>query len=147
MNGDRVFTIAIDGSDLRKLGRGSFPTWAPDSEHVVFASGVYRGPELDIAVIRADGTGVRLLGRGLYPDVSPSGDEVAYSTSTGIFVTPFEGGEPRLVVPNGFGPVWSPDGKFLAFTRYTECGHAACSGRICRAGRGRRASCNRTHDG
>ena len=40
------------------------------------------------------------------------------------------GGTRRLVASPGFGPVWSPDGKFLAFMRYTECGEGACSGRI-----------------
>ena len=132
VNGDRVYTISIDGRDLRELARGSFPTWTPDGKHIVFASGLYRGPDLDIAVIGVDGSGLRFLGRGLFPDVSPSGDEVAYSTRTGVYVQPLAGGAPRLVVPNGFGPVWSPDGRFLAFTRYTDCssGHGPCSGRV-----------------
>ena len=132
VNGDRIFTISIDGSDLREVARGVFPTWTPDGEHIVFASGLYRGPDLDIAVIQVDGTGLRFLGRGLYPDVSPSGDEVAYSTPVGVFVQPLDGGARRLVVRDGFGPVWSPDGRFLAFTRYTDCsgGHGPCSGRV-----------------
>jgi len=134
VNGDRIFTISIDGSNLRELADGVFPTWTPDGNHIVFASGsFYTGSELDIAVIGVDGVGLRTLGRGLYPDVSPAGDEVAYSTPTGVFVVPFAGGTPRLVVPNGFGPVWSPDGEFLAFTRFTSCpsdGHGVCSGRI-----------------
>ena len=132
VNGDRIFTISIDGSDLREVARGVFPTWTTDGEHIVFASGLYRGPDLDVAVIRVDGTGLRFLGRGLYPDVSPSGDEVAYSTPVGVFVQPLDGGARRLVVRDGFGPVWSPDGRFLAFTRYTDCsgGHGPCSGRV-----------------
>jgi Tol biopolymer transport system component len=132
-NGDRVFTISIAGSDLRELAGGVFPTWTPDGKHIVFASGSYTGSDLDIAVVEVDGTGLRFLGRGLYPAVSPSGDEIAYSTPTGVFVVPFAGGSPRLVVPNGFGPVWSPDGRFLAFTRFTSCptdGHGVCSGRV-----------------
>jgi Tol biopolymer transport system component len=133
VNGDGVFAISIDGSDLRKLGRGSSPNWTPNGEHVVFASGDNRGDDFDIVVVRADGTDPQTLGRGTYPDVSPSGDEVAYSTPTGILVQPLMGGTPRLVVPNGFGPVWSPDGQFLAFTRYTSCprdGDGVCSGRV-----------------
>jgi Tol biopolymer transport system component len=131
VNGDRVFTIATDGSEIRKLGSGVHPVWTPDGDHIVYTSGRYTGRDQDIVVVRADGTGRRLLGRGLYPDVSPSGDEVAYSTPIGVFVLPFAGdGEPRLVVSNGFGPVWSPDGEFLAFTRHTDCGHAVCRGRV-----------------
>ena len=133
VNGAGVYVIRIDGTGLRRLGNGSSPTWTPDSEHIVFASGDNRRNVLEIAVIGVDGAGLRTLGHGNYPDVSPSGDEVAYSTPTGVFVQPFAGGGPRLVVPNAFGPVWSPDGAFLAFTRYTSCpteGHGVCSGRV-----------------
>jgi Tol biopolymer transport system component len=125
VNGDAVFVISIDGTRFRKVGRGSTPTWTPDGEQIVFSSGDNTGRNFGIAVARADGRGLRMLGYGRYPRVSPSGEEIAYSTATGVFVRPFAGGEARLVVPNGFGPVWSPDGKFLAFTRYIECGHAA----------------------
>jgi Tol biopolymer transport system component len=130
VNGATVFTIDTDGRHLRELGKGSSPTWTRDSQRVVFASGDNRGIDLKIAVVGIDGTGLRLLGRGLNPDVSPSGDEVAYSNAVGVLVRPLEGGDARLVVRNGFGPVWSPDGRYLAFTRYTECGEAVCAGRI-----------------
>jgi Tol biopolymer transport system component len=50
--------------------------------------------------------------------------------STHVYVMPLDGGEPRGVTNNGYGPVWSPDGDYLAFTRITQCGHAVCSGRI-----------------
>jgi Tol biopolymer transport system component len=130
VHGANVFVIGTDGQDLRDLGIGSSPSWTPDSRHVVFAHGDNRDSDLKIAVIRADGTEFRLLGRGMYPDVSPSGEDVAYSNASGVFVRALGGGAARLAVPNGFGPVWSPDGRYLAFARYTECGHAACSGRI-----------------
>jgi Tol biopolymer transport system component len=132
VNDETIFTISLDGSDLREVTQGSLPSWTQDGEHIVFVSGWdgSTGGEGDIMVVRGDGTGPRFLVRGLYPDVSPSADEVAYSTPTGVFVLPLAGGTPQLVVPNGFGPVWSPDGEFLAFTRYTTCGHAACSGRV-----------------
>lgn len=131
VNGETIFTISIDGSDLREVTPGSFPSWTHDGEHIVFVSGWDGNTAVgDIGVIGVDGTGLRSLERGLYPVVSPSGDEVAYSAPSGVFVQPIAGGAPRLVVPNGFGPVWSPDGRFLAFTRSTICGHAACSGRV-----------------
>jgi len=130
-NDETIFTISIDGSDLRDVTRGSQPSWAPDGEHIVFVSDwdVNTGVG-DIAVVRVDGTGRRVLGRGDSPAVSPTGDTIAYSTSDGVFVQPLDGGARRLVVRDGFGPVWSPDGSFLAFTRHTSCGHAACSGRV-----------------
>lgn len=130
VNGSDVYVVSIDGTGLRTVGRGDSPSWALDGTHIVFSSGDNRGYNSDLALVKADGTGLRVLGRGQHPDVSPSGEAVAYSTRRGVFVKPLAGGESRLVVPNGFDPVWSPDGKFLAFTRYTECGHAACSGRV-----------------
>ena len=131
VNGETIFTISIDGSGLREVTEGAFPSWTHDGEHIVFVSGWNGNTEVgDIGVIAVDGTGLRFLGRGLNPAVSPSGDEVAYYSPPGVFVRPLAGGAPRLVVPNGFAPVWSPDGRFLAFTRYTVCGHAACSGRV-----------------
>lgn len=131
VNDETIFTISIDGSDLREVTRGSFPSWTHDGERFVFVSGwdVNTGYG-DLAVLRIDGTDLRLLERGTDPAASPTSDEVAYATRTGVFVLPLAGGTPRLVVPNGFGPVRSPDGKFLAFTRYTTCGHAVCSGRV-----------------
>jgi len=130
VNGADVYVVSIDGTGLRAVGRGDSPSWALDGTHIVFSSGDNRGYNNDLSLVKADGTALRVLGRGQHPDVSPSGDVVAYSTRRGIFVRNLAEGESRLVVPNGFDPVWSPDGKFLAFTRYTECGHAACSGRV-----------------
>jgi Tol biopolymer transport system component len=131
VNGETIYTISVNGNDLRKLAQGSFPSWTKDGKHIVFVSAWNGNTAVgDIDVIGVDRTGLRSLGRGIYPVVSPNGDDVAYSTPAGVFVRPLSEGDPRLVVPNGFGPVWSPDGKFLAFIRYTACGEAACSGRV-----------------
>jgi len=40
------------------------------------------------------------------------------------------GGKPKLVIRNGERPEWSPDGRYLAFTRQVVCGDAVCSGRV-----------------
>jgi Tol biopolymer transport system component len=131
VNDETIYTISVNGNDLRKVAQGAFPSWTKDGKHIVFVSGWNGNTAVgDIDVSGVDGTGLRSLGRGLYPEVSPAGDDVAYSTPVGVFVRPLARGDPRLVAPNGFGPVWSPDGMFLAFIRYTTCGEGACSGRV-----------------
>jgi Tol biopolymer transport system component len=130
--GDRLYTIAARGGNLRALGPGSRPDWSSKGDAIVFVRGWDPNHAIgDVAVINADGTDLRILARGDWPSVSPDGALVAYSTTRGqIYVVPIEGGKPRLVVADGFGPVWSPDGRYIAFARYTTCGHAVCSGRI-----------------
>jgi Tol biopolymer transport system component len=43
---------------------------------------------------------------------------------------PLDGGKRRRITDDCYGPVWSPDGDYLAFTRITQCGHAVCGGHI-----------------
>jgi Tol biopolymer transport system component len=89
--------------------------------------------------MNADGGGRKLLTRGDYADVSPDGLTLAYSGPGGtqpagneraVYLMPRDGGERRRVTGNGYPPIWSPEGDYLAFTRITTCGHDACSGRI-----------------
>ncbi len=44
VNGDRVFTISIDGRDFRELARGSFPTWTRASSVAGAAKKCLRAP-------------------------------------------------------------------------------------------------------
>ena len=79
-----IFLIRRNGRGLRKLARGTSPSWSPDGRHVVYAKGdgIYR--------IRADGAGRTriaggLAGRGevLQPRWSPDGRKVLYVTRAG----------------------------------------------------------------
>jgi Tol biopolymer transport system component len=135
---ESLYTISPEGGDPEFIGLGSAPRWAPEGR-IVFTSGYDQNRVYaDIVVMSADGDGRKVLARGDYIDVSPDGRTLAYSGPGGtdpankraVYVMPLDGGERRRVTDNGYAPIWSPDGDYLAFTRITECGHAVCSGRI-----------------
>jgi dipeptidyl aminopeptidase/acylaminoacyl peptidase len=133
-----LLTISADGSDSKKVtGRAETPHWYPGGKWIVFV----RNPELSsrngaISAIRPDGGGLRRIvpkGSWYGPRISPDGSKVAFYRNglPGIFVAPLSGGEPRLLVRNGSQPVWSPGGRYIAFTRDVNCGgHGACRSRV-----------------
>jgi Tol biopolymer transport system component len=87
-----------------------------------------------IYVSAVDGRDVRYVTRGAYPNFHPSGTRLVLVRGPDIFMVSVAGGVARRIVRNGSAPVWSPDGRFIAFTRDTRCpkppAHGVCSGRI-----------------
>jgi hypothetical protein len=41
--------------------------------------------------------------------------DIAFNSGTNLSVTPYDGGTPRTVIGNTAGPVWSPDGNWIAY--------------------------------
>lgn len=75
-----------------------------------------------IAMIRPDGTGEVILGSGSDPEWHPNGESLVYVTDEGI-VRRFFGTdivEPIAGTSGGREPVVSPDGQWIAFTRFDE---------------------------
>ena len=131
---DTLVTVGVDGKGVRRIvGHADEPDWTPDGR-IVFV----RNPEQSsragiVSTIGVDGRGLRRLvsrGRWVEPHVSPDGSTVAVENGTGIFLAPRRGGTPRLFIRNGYGAAWSPDGRYLAFTRPIRCGEAVCTSRV-----------------
>jgi Tol biopolymer transport system component len=87
------------------------------------------GAERHVSVMSADGTNARTLGPSInitgaagqgMADWSPDGAWIAAGGSDAagpaLFKIPVQGGEPiRLVSGQAYNPVWSPDGRLIAF--------------------------------
>ncbi len=116
----------------RSPGRDHQISWLPDSRAIVFASD--RDGQSDLHRIEAAIDGERLVLSARFritrltsspeeesrPRVSPSGDRIAYVRGLGdLVVADVDGGSPRVVSTNFQRPefAWSPDGRWLAFTR------------------------------
>jgi TolB protein len=119
-----------------------FPTWSPDGGRIAFlrSNGTARPRNASaIWTVAADGGRARLLRRmprrfpgGGTPDWSPDGRRILFTTycyyggcggpATGaqLFAINARGGELRNVTRargNAYQPGWSPDGRFIVFTR------------------------------
>jgi TolB protein len=121
-----IYKIRIDGTGLQQLTRNPAdefkPVWSPDGRQIAFHS--MRSGSRDTYVVSADGSGERLIAGGPAHEYaggwSPDGSQLAiYSDRTGrseIYVVPAIGGDARrLTSEGGARPVWSRDGKFIAY--------------------------------
>jgi eukaryotic-like serine/threonine-protein kinase len=133
----RIIFSAADGTDFNlwiadadgqnrkaltaNVGRNSAAVVSPDGNYVVFSSS--RGGRLNIWRMNIDGSNLKQLTRGIaesQASISPDGRWVVY-TSLGtsrptIWKVSIDGGEPvELIHRVSSQPVFSPDGKFVAY--------------------------------
>jgi len=121
---------ADDGQDIGDI------TWTPDAKSVVYVhSGDFEFPgrpdpnpalltagvEQTIFIVPVDGGTPRRLAAGRSPAVSPDGKTVAYLGKEGIWSVSLsdDAAKPALMFHargTAGPPLWSPDGKSLAFT-------------------------------
>lgn len=124
-----IYTMASDGSDLRRLTTNraidTSPTWSPDCSKIAFVSDRAGSPQ--IYTMNADGSGVtRLTTVGKY-NSNPAwskNDVIAFSArddanNLDIFTIRSDGSDlTRVTQQQGKNdkPTWSPCGRYIAFS-------------------------------
>jgi Tol biopolymer transport system component/CubicO group peptidase (beta-lactamase class C family) len=135
-----IYVMNADGSGRRNLTRNAFrdaaPAWSPDGRRIAFASRSHGNFEL--YVMNADGSGLRSLktrdpAGDLAPVWSPDGRRIAFErrlTFGGgvgagvkvffdVYVVNADGsGQLRPLTKGGRQPLWSPDGRMIAFLNW-----------------------------
>jgi TolB protein len=125
-----IYVVDADGTHLARLtddpGPDRYPDWSPSGEWIVFQSGRTGGDQ--VFKVRADGSEVIQLTSGvphLRPKWSPDGAHIAAQRAGSgdgtVIMDPDGSALMVLTEPNVNDDrdlVWSPDSKWLAFTRY-----------------------------
>lgn len=133
-----IYTMAFDGSEVRQVtapGTDQGPDWSPDGKLIAFfsvtpmTSGMNHasGMMLEVNVINADGTERRRVGEthaAPWPRFSRTGQLIypgadSAGKSEIVIVNPDGSGQQKLDtrVADAADPIWSPDGKSIAFTQ------------------------------
>jgi Tol biopolymer transport system component len=124
-----IYSMMLDGSDLRRLTFNDFPewsaSWSPDGTQILFESD--RDEETNLYLMNADGSNVRAIPINIpasNPVWSPTGNRIAFSSYvdgniSDIVVANLDGSSLDRLTDGNFwngDPTWSPDGTRLAFT-------------------------------
>lgn len=124
-----------DGSQPRRLtvdeGIESYPVFSPDGKWIAF-SAQYDG-NTDVFIIPVEGGIPKRLtwhpGADLVRGFTPDGKSVLFASQraeftsryTQLFTIPVTGGPAtQLEIPNAYWAAYSPDGKSMAYTPYTD---------------------------
>jgi len=132
---EQLMRRAVDGSYVKQLTSDAVdhedPAWSPDGKHLAYTH-IADGHE-QIYVMNPDGTGAEPLTpasvKTIHPNWSPDSRSIAYCTdddlkppkknSSEIYSIDLATRQSKTVITGGTNtyPVWSPDGKKLAFRR------------------------------
>ncbi|MES2180209.1 MAG: hypothetical protein V4550_20300 [Gemmatimonadota bacterium] len=125
----QIYVMKADGSDLRQLTHVATGAhggqWSPDGRRIVFETSDSSGMVGRILIMNADGTSPRVVdeARGNQaPSWSHDGSKILFASGTfpniNIYTMNLYGTDRRNISPNpgfDYDPVWSPDGKQIAF--------------------------------
>jgi Tol biopolymer transport system component len=138
-NRDEVAVVKPDGTGLRKLTRRlpgiNALRWSPDRTRIAFVRDLRHewSPKAPVYVVRADGSHMGRVGFGHSPRWSPDSRRLMFVDVHGLYEAPAGDSPPatgrivvvdiasgrRHVIGRGEAPAWSPDGKRVAFVRYS----------------------------
>ena len=95
-------------------------TFSPDGKLLAYASDRTGSFEIYVRPVDGDGRDTQVTtnaGQNLFPSFSPDGQSLAFSSilHPGIYRTPTHGGNIERLTQFGAQPVWSPDGRWIAF--------------------------------
>lgn len=137
-----VWVVELDGEEWRPFDWGSarWPSWSPDGQELLFSMQkggrmgekekcffgfcftLGKNPHWRLGIVRADGEGFREPPsevRSLAPSWSRDGSRIVYSDGHGLRVQSQDGTHSVQITDNAWdtSPVWSPDGRRIAFIR------------------------------
>jgi Tol biopolymer transport system component len=123
-----LYVMNADGSGVRlaspNLAGHPFSKWSPDGGRLAFLSGSFGRGALRVLDLRAGRE--RRIGKHVVRsfDWSPDGKRLVYEAADGVMWIIATTGSPRARrLRRGHTPVWSPDGKWIAYfegTRNTD---------------------------
>lgn len=112
----------IGGSyDREDFGEYGSPSWSPDSRRLAFDRLV--GGRWEVFVAQADGSELRQLTTrgGTDPSWAPNGAGIAFRGERdgieGLYIVRPDGSNERLLAVGVPSAEWSPDGRWIAYTR------------------------------
>jgi Tol biopolymer transport system component len=113
---------------LTHSGHDSSPAASPDGRTIAFASDRDGRSRIWLKQLAGGGEAALTSGHDDYPRFSPDGSMILFSRTEGLRTSLYRiglvGGEPRRIVEDVTDGDWSPDGRRVAFVRWTtQDGH------------------------
>lgn len=124
-----IYIVRPDGSGLRKVAvadgyGGVIPSWSPDERRLAFSSKRNeRSPNATLYSVDVRTRASTSLGRGWDPAFSPNGLLVLFTfrhADTWSVAVARSDGTGRRLLAEGFIPIWSPDGRQIAYQTYLD---------------------------